>query len=298
MTESRIDRHYTHKGNKYCILLACKCNPLELEVHEIVKVETKTYEDKWAVTLIDTYTQLATVAAGGMEREISVFGDLFDQGILVRGIIDQVQLTKDTGELTILDYKTRRSKSVPTEAQKRGHALQLMLYKCMLDGLTCGMTKVSQLAEHLSLNFSQELTEGVLQHVGKCGLRGLFTKSRPPAEIVNLEEERVTLGELAGKISELIVGLNLPLVSTLMVQYIYQETREVIGMDVVVYDEAWTKKMFVNSLDFWLGKREPQGVDLEDLWKCDTCQFRDVCVWRRQKELEQSPAASKPHHIY
>lgn len=263
-----------------------------------MKVETKTYEDKWAVTLIDTYTQLATVAAGGMEREISVFGDLFDQGILVRGIIDQVQLTKDTGELTILDYKTRRSKSVPTEAQKRGHALQLMLYKCMLDSLTCGMTKVSQLAEHLSLNFSRELTEGVLQHISKCGLRGLFTKSRPAAETVNLEEERVTLGELAGKISELIVGLNLPLVSTLMVQYIYQETREVIGMDVVVYDEVWTKKTFVNSLDFWLGKREPQGVDLEDLWKCDTCQFRDVCVWRRQKELEQSPAASKPHHIY
>ena len=149
-------------------------------MHKIEKVETKTYEDTWAVTLINTYSQLATVAAGGMEREISVFGDLFDQGILVKGIIDQVQLTKDSnGELTILDYKTRRSNSIPSEAQKRGHALQLMLYKCMLDGLTCGITQVSLLARHLKLNFSRELTEDVLRYLDKNGLLELFTIAKP-----------------------------------------------------------------------------------------------------------------------
>ena len=84
----------------------------------------------------------------------------------------------------------------------------------------------------------------------------------------------------------------------MMVQYVYQETQQDIGLEVVVHDEEWTKKTFINSLNFWLGKREPRGVDLEDMWKCETCQFKDVCVWRRQKELEQSPAASKPHHIY
>ena len=270
---------------------------------------TKTPEDRWAVTLLDTYNQLSTVAAGSLEREIHVFGDLFDQGILLKGIIDQVQYSKGTGELTVLDFKTRRTNIMPSEAQKRGHALQLMLYKCMLDSLTSGITKMNLLAEHLNLNFKRELTEGVLEHISRYGMQALFTESKVTVsanvgdniQSSPVAEEgggfRVTLGELAGKISELIVGLNLPLVSSLMVQYVYQQTHEEIGMEVIEYDEPWARKAYKDSLDFWLGKREPQGVDLEDLWKCESCQFKDICVWRRQKTLEQSPVATRPGHI-
>ena len=273
----------------------------ELEVHERVEVVTETQEDKWAVTLVDTYTQLATVAAGSLEREIQVFGDLFDQGILVKGIIDQVQYSKESRELTILDYKTRRTNSLPSEAQKQGHALQLMLYKCMLDSLTCGLTKMSQLADHLNLNFSRELSGDVLKYIVQHGLQSLFVKSEAAMEVGDSPNPdgsslKVTLGALAEKISELIVRLDLPLVSSMIVQYEYQQSHEVIGVETVEHNEAWTRKMFENSLNFWLGKREPQGVDLEDLWKCNSCQFKEVCVWRRQKVLEQSPAASKTHH--
>ena len=218
--------------------------------------ETKTYEDRWAVTLIDTYNQLSTVAVGSLEREIHVFGELFDQGILLKGIIDQVQYSKTTGELTILDYKTRRTNTMPSAAQKLGHALQLMLYKCMLDSLTCGITKMNLLAEHLNLNFQRPLTQGVLEHVGRCGMQSLFTTSDTTAADVGRGTStmcsaidggstfKLTLGELAKKISELIVGLNLPLVSSLMVQYVYQQTREEIGMEVVEYDEAWARRAF------------------------------------------------------
>lgn len=271
---------------------------------------TKTPEDRWAVTLLDTYNQLSTVASGSLEREINVFGDLFDRGILLKGIIDQVQYSKETGELTVLDFKTRRTNMMPSEAQKRGHALQLMLYKCMLDGLTTGITKMNLLAEHLNLNFKRELTGGVLEHIGRYGMRALFAKSKmtasvrvgeniqsSPVTVEGGDEFRVTLGDVAGKVSELIVGLNLPLVSSLMVQYVYQRTHEEIGVEVVEYDEPWARKAYENSLDFWLGKREPRGVDLEELWKCKSCQFKDVCVWRRQKVLEQSPVATRPGQI-
>ena len=266
---------------------------------------TKTYEDRWAVTLLDTYNQLSTVATGSLEREIHIFGDIFNQGILLKGIIDQVQYSKEIGELIILDFKTRRTNTMPSEAQKRGHALQLMLYKCMLDSLTCGITKMNLLAEHLNLNFKRELTEGALEHISRYGMQTLFTQSKTTDKVDGNSSTaegvggglRVTLGELAEKISELIVGLNLPLVSSLMVQYVYQQTCKEIGMEVIEYDEAWARKAYENSLDFWLGKREPQGVDLEDLWKCDSCQFKDVCVWRRQKTLEQSPVATRPGQI-
>ena len=258
---------------------------------------TVTPEDRWAVNLLDTYNQLSTVATGSLEREIQVFGELFDRGILLKGIIDQVQYSKETGELMILDFKTRRSNSMPSEAQKRGHALQLMLYKCMLDNLTSGITRMDLLAKHLNLNFKRELTEGVLEHIGRYGMLSLFNIQSSPVAEGAAEQFRVTLGDVAAKISELIVGLNLPLVSSLMVQYVYQQTHEEIGVEMIENDEPWARKAYENSLDFWLGKREPLGVDLEELWKCSTCQFKDVCVWRRQKVLEQSPVATRPGSI-
>ena len=270
----------------------------ELEVHEIVRVKTITTEDKWAVQLVNTYTRLAAVAAGGLEREISVFGDLFGNDILINGIIDQVQYSLETRELVILDNKTRRTNSLPSDAQKMGHSLQLMLYKCMLDGLTCGTTNLRLLVKHLNLDFNRELTRGVIEHIEKCGLSGLFPtltetdyttsagkESNPPIS------RKITFEAVADRMYMLISGLGLPLVSSMLVQYEYQVTGEVIGVESVDYDEQWMKEMLKSSVDFWNGRRPAKGVDIEDSWKCESCQFRDVCVWRIQKGLEQSPAA-------
>ena len=46
----------------------------------------------------------------------------------MRGIIDQVALD-DTGAITILEHKTRRSCSLPQEAQRRTARLQLLMYR-------------------------------------------------------------------------------------------------------------------------------------------------------------------------
>ena len=56
-----------------------------------MKVEKITKEDRWAVQLIDSYVQLASIMSGGLEREIAVFGDPFEMGILISGVIDQLQ---------------------------------------------------------------------------------------------------------------------------------------------------------------------------------------------------------------
>ena len=46
----------------------------------------------------------------------------------MRGIIDQVAMD-DTGAITILEHKTRRSCSLPKEAQRRTARLQLLMYR-------------------------------------------------------------------------------------------------------------------------------------------------------------------------
>ena len=248
-------------------------------------VQTVTPEDKWALQLLNTYKQLAIVKEGKMEREIAVFGDLFNSGILIKGVIDQLQYSTETQELVLTDLKTRRTHTMPGETQILGHKLQLMVYKILLDGLTRGPTKMELLAKHLKLNFATHLSPSITDHISDLGLQSLFS-SETPDDILGLKFK-----EFVHTVSKLIRGLDLPPVTSLVVLYESQATNEVIGEEGAEFDEGWAREMLDYALQFWRGEREPKGPDIEDMWKCKSCQFQNVCVWKKQKELEVSPGA-------
>lgn len=253
----------------------------ELEVHDRVVVPTITREDRWAVQLLNTYNQLSIVKEGKLEREISIFGDLFNAGILINGVVDQLQYSLETQELILTDLKTRRVNSLPGKAQVMGHRLQLMVYKLLLDGLTRGSTKMDVLTNHVNLNFGTKLSMSVIDHICTLGLQSVFSTDD---DVLN-----VSFGDLVHTASKLIRGLDLPPVTALMVYYEYQETNELIGNESIEFDEAWARETLNSAVGFWRGEREPSGPEIEDLWKCDACQFKNVCVWRKQKALEASP---------
>lgn len=261
-------------------------------MHEIVKVESVTKEDRMAIQLINTYTQLAAIKAGTVEREVFVFGDPFNQGVLVRGVIDQLQFSPGNNELVLTDNKTRRTRSMPGPEQRRGTSLQLMLYKYLLDYMCLGITKSTLLYEHLQLNQDASLSRGPMDYIRDCGLGSLFCDTSNGG--TGPELAQLKFGTVANCIMTRIAGLSLPLVDALIVQYEHQESEDVLGVDTVEYDEQWMKAQVENSLEFWGGERAARGADIEDAWKCSSCQFRDICVWRLKQELENSPAAKLP----
>lgn len=265
----------------------------ELEVHVPVVVRTFTPEDKWAVRLLTTYRQLSIIKEGKMEREISVFGDLFNTGILLNGIIDQLQYCKDKEELIVTDLKTRRTNTLPRGSQMMGHRLQVMIYKMLLDGMTRGHTQMELLVEHLKLNFSTQLTSSVIEHICETGLRSVFTTLHSNEILCENDlDMKMTFGNFVEIVSKLIRGLDLPPVSSLMIYYEHQETNEVLGVEEVAFDEGWVKERLESAVSFWRGEREATGPEIEDLdSKCANCQFKNVCVWRKQKKLESSPYA-------
>lgn len=278
-----------------CVFSLCLT---ELEVHVPVIVKTITPEDKWALRLLTTYTQLSTVKEGKLEREISVFGDPFNTGILLNGIIDQLQYCTDTQELIVTDLKTRRSNTMPGPSQLRGHKLQVMIYKLLLDELTRGRTDTPSLfTEHLKLNTSAVLTRGITNHICEIGMRSVFI-TLTSGDAILCEEDldpKITFGNFVQTVTTLIRGLDLPPVGALTIYYEFQETGEVLGVENVVFEESWVRETLESALKFWRGQRDPTGPDVEDLeWKCGNCQFRGICVWRRQKMLESSPCAKSP----
>lgn len=258
----------------------------------MVEVESVTKEDRIAVQLVSTYAQLATIKAGKIERELSVFCDPFDLGILVRGVIDQLQYSPESGELILMDNKTRRTKCMPGAEQQKGTRLQLMLYKYMLDHMCLGITKPALLYKHLHLDRDTCLTKGPLDYICNCGLSSMFSDEAPNSNGSSSRLTRLKFGALADCILQHIAGLSLPLVGSLMVHYEHQDSGEILGVVPVEYDEPWMKTEVEKSVEFWAGERAARGVDIEDTsWKCCSCQFKDICVWKLKRELENSPAA-------
>lgn len=258
------------------------CLFLELEVHEKVRIDIRTREDNWIANLLNTYNQLSIVKSGNLEREIRVFGDPFNTGILLTGVIDQVEFNKDSMELVITDYKTRQSNTLPQKAQKIGHNFQVMMYKMLLDGFTRGATDLVLLTEHLELDITRTVGIGVMEYIQRLGMTHLFSSS---------PSGNLKFGEAANCLLQLIAGLDLPPVRKLCMHYEYQISHELIGVQSVDFDREWTKEVLEEQEKFWTGENLPSGPEIEDLWKCKSCQYRDVCVWTKQKRLEKSPAS-------
>ncbi|KAG9046145.1 hypothetical protein FS837_005024 [Tulasnella sp. UAMH 9824] len=62
----------------------------------------------------------------------------------------------------------------------------------------------------------------------------------------------------------------------------------IIGSKKFAFDQELLTKHIVAAIEFWESKREPRGVELEDTWKCDTCEFREGCEWREAKAAEMA----------
>ena len=234
--------------------------------------------------------QLAGIKEGSIAREIKLFGSPFNCTATLTGIVDQLQYCSQDGDLIMLELKTRKSRSLPGEEQKRGHALQLMLYKLLLDSLTQGSMSYLSLLEGLGLKLSVPLSQGPIEYIHQSGLTSLMNWPHWPEE----DTTCLSLSGLAHTINQLIIGLELPPVGTLLLQYEHQQSNDILGVELVVFDEVWARKELEKSLQYWRGERSASGVDIEDSWKCNYCQFAEVCVWRKRQIVEHSPVKKLP----
>ena len=54
----------------------------------------------------------------------------------------------------------------------------------------------------------------------------------------------------------------------------------------VKYAKEWFSNKLNDLLTYWHGKRNVQGVDIEDAWKCQKCFYANDCTWRKTKAEE------------
>lgn len=111
----------------------------ELETaHPKVEVKVKSREDSYAIKWWNLYFTLAQFVhhESEIEREIDISGCPDAFGVTIYGKIDEIRFDRDKYELTLVELKTRQTCKEPFESLVRSHALQLMLYKVIWDGIT------------------------------------------------------------------------------------------------------------------------------------------------------------------
>nr|XP_023673832.1 exonuclease V isoform X1 [Paramormyrops kingsleyae] len=234
----------------------------ELEVHEVVPVRAVTREDRQAINLLNLLGMIPVLQAGGVVRELPVFGVL--EGVYMVGVIDELHYS-DRGELVLSELKTRRHSSLPREAQAKGHRLQVGLYKLLFDGLVRGFLTRDDFVEHLRLRLEQPLGAAVLQHAGKLGF------------------QVTTLGDLLDVLLLNLRYCELPGIDVLRLEYRHQDSGLALGSQDVPFDEDLLRAELRNLLSYWTGRREPRGVDIEEAWKCGMCAYEKHCQWRGEQ---------------
>ncbi|XP_061460769.1 exonuclease V isoform X2 [Rhineura floridana] len=239
----------------------------ELEDHDLVMVHTTSQEDSWAIKVLNLLIMLRILQAGHRVREFPVFGVLED--IFVVGIIDQLGYTAK-GELELNELKTRNQASMPSASQKKRDYFQVFLYKYIFDAMMRGCLTSDSFIHHLCLRPEQPLGPHVQEQAQRAGFTvGCF---HDLLELLFLN----------------LLLLEIPPIDRLQIEYIHQETGTPLGTEVLAYDQNDVRAKVQYFLAYWKGQRDPEGVDVEDAWKCRYCAYSNVCVWRMGESRKPS----------
>ncbi|CAG8478184.1 12029_t:CDS:2 [Acaulospora morrowiae] len=259
---------------------------LELEEHDIDEVSIETEEDAWGLKLYNLLFGLEALTTTGKTRELPIFGFIFD--IFVFGIIDQVKKSSnsenDEWEWIICDTKTR---SRPIRPEKSTISLyvkyQIMLYKKLFDNLANGIIDEERIYQNFNLNadkpFSKNLSELINGH---------FVENRRKKNREKYSRQQPTLRTIMTMVKNHFKFFRKSS-DTLEVNYRYQGDSSDLGSLNFDYDEEKLDKHLRRSTTYWRGLRDPEGVPIEEAWKCQVCEYVDDCVWRLKKvrEIEQ-----------
>eukprot|EP01053_Blabericola_migrator_P006459 Blabericola_migrator_1__6458@NODE_3259_length_1903_cov_131_022331_g2039_i0_p1_GENE_NODE_3259_length_1903_cov_131_022331_g2039_i0NODE_3259_length_1903_cov_131_022331_g2039_i0_p1_ORF_typecomplete_len414_score61_74Exo5/PF09810_9/1_5e50Cas_Cas4/PF01930_17/0_11PDDEXK_1/PF12705_7/0_0019_NODE_3259_length_1903_cov_131_022331_g2039_i05891830 len=240
---------------------------LEHEDHDVVEIIVKTREDNLGVRLVNGIISFRDLLPTNKKvREVWILGTPTvheDKKCIVRGIVDEFALERSGhGEVVVIrDTKTRRDETEPCISQKRGSAIQLHMYRLMMEWLKADRVQWSAVWAAFKVDSQKDFESEVLRKYGK-----------------NVEE-------VAGAFVQVIKSLP-PMADYVVVEYDCEG--KTFKRDKIPYSESATKYNLQDLLAWWSGKRAPVPLLKQEKWKCRTCPFLGFCNASPLPEEERS----------
>ncbi|KAI0184749.1 exonuclease V [Xylaria flabelliformis] len=295
---------------------------LEDEVHTTVQVSIASKEEAFALRLWNVIQGLRTLRDTGKTRELEVWGTV--EGEIFNGVIDQLShespnasfeeeldlassnvssqqssitdyLGPNHKKVYITDVKTRGSGRLPSGPALRPARVQLFLYHRLLSDMATDKLDYNAIFERYGLNGEARFSDAFIAQVG--GLHDeIFYDADSEVEDAG---PGIELPDLIGyrSISQMIPLVKVELKETfprgsasigdlLSVEYRHRDTERIIGNNSFSNDPEVLDEFMKDNLRWWRGEREPNGVCIEETYKCRWCEFAESCQWRKDKEIE------------
>lgn len=204
----------------------------------------------------------------------------------------------------ICDVKTRSNRRLPTGAAFRRTKMQLMTYHHLLSNLVTNQVDFDILLNRHELDGDKPFSDSFIAKIGSLN-EGITSNSPPSAmadsnppssqDSMTILLEHNSLRQLWPFMIKTYQSL-LPagrdsIGNVLKAEYRSRDDGEVLGSSTLPMDESVLKVYLDHTLKWWKGEREPLGVVIEEAYKCKTCDYADICDWRRERETEATEKA-------
>lgn len=220
-------------------------------------------------------------------------------------------------KIFLTDVKTRGTLSPISPAIVRPAKIQLLLYHRFLSNMAAGKLDFFKVLRRYGLNADVRFSDTFMSQIGELHDEIFFDTPTSSAEeymevlrnsSIQDDSNTTALGSDSspgapdllkyGTLRELLtlvkdeLRLTFPrgadsLGHILCVKYVYREDgRELNAHDFPVSPQTLDAYLD-GDMSWWRGDREPRGVNIEEAFKCSTCEFAAGCSWRQDMDQER-----------
>ena len=204
----------------------------------------------------------------------------------------------------ICDVKTRQNRKLPTGAAFRPTKMQLRTYHHLLSNLVTNQVDFEVMLNRHELDGDKPFSDSFIAKIGSLN-EGISFDSPASTMVdssVSSSQDSITIllehNSLRQLWSFMIKTYQsmLPagrdsIGNVLRAEYRSRDDGEVWGSSTLAMDESVLKLYLDYELKWWKGEREPLGVVIEEAYKCRTCDYADICDWRRERVTEATEKA-------
>lgn len=217
------------------------------------------------------------------------------------------QATKETKKIYLTDVKTRGSLAPVSKTLVRPAKIQLLLYHKFLSDIAAGELDFFKVLYRYGLKPDELFSDTFIAEIGSLheeifdnnwsptpdaaaedaehpnSQESVFVKYHSIRELLRLVEDEVALTFPQGRDS---MG------NMLRIHYIYRDDGTSIDMHDFPVSRTALETYLTAYMAWWRGERKARGVEIEEAFKCRTCEFVDDCDWRQTKDKERIQAAA------
>lgn len=224
-------------------------------------------------------------------------------------------------KIFLTDVKTRGTLSPVSPAVIRPAKIQLLLYHRFLSHMAAGKLDFFKVFRRYGLDADVHFSDTFMSQIGELHDEIFFdTPTSSAEEYMEMQRNASQEGQAQddsntntlesesspgapdllkyGTLRELLtlvkgeIRLTFPrgadsLGHILCVKYVYREDgRELNAHDFPVSPQTLDAYL-TGDMGWWRGDRKPRGVNIEEAFKCSTCEFAAGCSWRRDMDQER-----------